>query len=134
MVRDVRALLKLLHDRKDLAVIEAEVDPHLELPEIHRRVIAANGPALMFLRPKGSDVPVVTNLFGTKERVDLAFGSEPRRFVEQAVEMLHSFPPTPRKLWQKRSFLRSATRIGTQRVRHAPVTEVTEAPALDRIG
>lgn len=133
MVRDLRALLRLLRDRGDVVTVEAEVDPDLELAEIHRRVIAAGGPALFFPHVKGHDVPVVTNLFGTKARTELAFGERPKHFVEQAVEMLHAFPPTPGLLWRKRDFLRQGLRIGTQRVSGAPVTEVIEAPALGRI-
>lgn len=50
--------------------------PVLEVTEIHRRVIAAQGPVLLFERPikvdgAVSDVPLVVNLFGTIERVSL---------------------------------------------------------------
>ena len=39
--------------------------PTSRSPEIHRRVIAAGGPALLFHRPRGAAFPLVTNLFGT---------------------------------------------------------------------
>ena len=82
-MRDLRTFLDRLRAEGDLAVVDAPVDPNLEIAEIHRRVIAAGGPALLFNRPIGHDRPVVTNLFGTKKRVDLAFGTEPRAFVER---------------------------------------------------
>ena len=130
IVRDIRSQMKALHTAKDLVVIEAEVDPHLELAEIHRRVIAAGGPALLFVNPKGHDMPVVTNLFGTASRVELAFGRRPKRFVEDAVRIMHEIvPPTMGKLWAERGFFRQALSIGNRRVDSGPVTEVVQRPA-----
>ncbi len=77
MHRNLRSFLDLLRRENDLTTIEAEVDPNLELAEIHRRVIDAGGPALLFQRVKGSRFPVVTNLFGTQKRIELAFGKRP---------------------------------------------------------
>jgi 4-hydroxy-3-polyprenylbenzoate decarboxylase len=53
--------------------IEHEVDPELEVAEIHRRVYQAGGPALYFARPRGSAFPLVSNLFGTLERSRFMF-------------------------------------------------------------
>src|SRR6185295_7517173 len=71
---DLRAFLDRLRRDGDLAVIEVPVDAHLEASEIHRRVVAAGGPALLFTSVKGSDFPLATNLFGTARRAQLAFG------------------------------------------------------------
>ncbi len=71
-MHDLRELLAALRAEGDLLEIEAEADPNLEIPEIHRRVIEQGGPALLFKRPRGSAFPVVTNLFGTAKRIDLA--------------------------------------------------------------
>src|SRR5437867_12892567 len=46
--RDLRGYLARLAEAGELVEIEAEVDPDLELAEVHRRVIAAGGPALLF--------------------------------------------------------------------------------------
>ena len=51
-----------------LVRIPQEVDPHLEMAAIHRRVYAAKGPAILFERIKGSTFPAVSNLFGTLDR------------------------------------------------------------------
>ena len=64
---DLRAFMGALRRQGDLAVIEAPVDARLEAAEIHRRVIAAGGPALLFTSVRGADFPLVTNLFGTRE-------------------------------------------------------------------
>src|SRR5205814_2431057 len=74
---DLRAFLEALRRRRDLAVVEAPVDARLEAAEIHRRLIAAGGPALLFTNVRGADFPLVTNLFGTRARAELAFGSRP---------------------------------------------------------
>jgi len=71
---NLRTFLDLLSRENEIVNVEAEVDPYLELAEVHRRVIAEGGPALLFKRVKGSRYPVVTNLFGTRRRIDLAFG------------------------------------------------------------
>src|ERR1041385_6974603 len=70
----LRTFLDRLHRENEIVTIKVEVDPYLELAEVHRRVISEGGPALLFERVKGSRYPVVTNLFGTERRIDLAFG------------------------------------------------------------
>ncbi len=126
-VRDIPTLINNLRDAGELVEIDAPVDPNLEMAEVHRRVIAADGPALLFTNPKGYDIPVVTNLFGSRKRVDMAFGGRPKEFVETAVGMIHDFiPPTVGKAWQKRSFFRQATHLGLRNVRGGPVTEVVD--------
>jgi len=70
---NLRTFIQHLRRDRDLAVVEAPVDARLEAAEIHRRVIAAGGPALLFTRVKGADFPLVTNLFGTPRRAEAAF-------------------------------------------------------------
>ena len=56
-----------------LVRIEAEVDPHLELAAIQRRAFRAKAPALLFTRVKGTPFPMLSNLFGTRERLHFIF-------------------------------------------------------------
>lgn len=126
---DLRAFLKLLRRERQLQEINAEVDPKLELAEIHRRVIAEGGPALLFNRVRGSAFPVVTNLFGTLKRVQWAFGDAGKQFVADAATLPHELlPPTVGKLWSKRAFFQRALRAGTTTVKAAPVLESTQSP------
>lgn len=53
--------------------IKTEVDPDLEMAEIHRRVFEAQGPALLFEKVKNSPFKAVSNLYGTYERTDFLF-------------------------------------------------------------
>ncbi|HZG52980.1 MAG TPA: UbiD family decarboxylase, partial [Pyrinomonadaceae bacterium] len=135
MHRNLRSFLDQLTRERDLVVVETEVDPYLELAEVHRRVIAGGGGALLFKRVKGSRYPVVTNLFGTARRIEMAFGRKPEALVKEVVHVVESLlPPRPADLWQHRSLALEALKLGTRRVRRAPVLEVVDRPArLDEL-
>jgi UbiD family decarboxylase len=132
---DLRAFIEQLREGHDLAVVDTEVDPRLEIAEIHRRVIAANGPALLFNNVRGSDFPVVTNLFGTARRAEMAFGNRPERLIRRLVELTHTLvPPTLGKLWGARDVAGDLLRVGTRVRDSAPVLDVVTADVdLDRL-
>src|ERR1051325_10064386 len=126
----LRTFLDRLNRENEIVTIKAEVDPCLELAEIHRRVIAEGGPALLFKRVKGSRYPVVTNLFGTAQRIESAFGPKPETLVREVVKVAESLlPPRPKELWQHRSLALEALKLGTRNVSRAPVLQVTDRPA-----
>ena len=130
MHRNLRELLKTLEKEDEIVRVEARVDPYLEIAEIHRRVIGEQGKALFFTDVKGSQFPVVTNLFGTRRRIDLAFGRKPEQFVRRAVEAAEKLlPPKPSKLWEYRDLALTALKLGTKNVRSAPVLEIADTPA-----
>jgi UbiD family decarboxylase len=119
----------------DLVTITAPVDAHLEAAEIHRRVIAAGGPALLFTNVKGRGYPLVTNLFGTEKRATLAFGEQPMRLIRRLVDLAQTImPPDASKLWGARDVAGSLLKVGLKRQSMGPVTEVvTRDPRLDRL-
>jgi len=130
MHKNLRSFIETLRRENDLIEIETEVDPYLEIAEIHRRVIEEQGKTLLFTNVKNSKFPVVTNLFGTVKRIELAFTKKPQEFVRRAVEMVEVLlPPKPRKLWVYRDMAFSAMKLGTKKVRNAPVLEVCDRPA-----
>jgi UbiD family decarboxylase len=130
MHRNLRTFLDLLRKENEIISIETEVDPYLEAAEIHRRVIAQGGPALLFKRVKGSTYSVVTNLFGTAHRIELAFGPKPEALVREFVHLAESLlPPRSSELWKHRALALEALRLGTRNTRQAPVTEVLDRPA-----
>ena len=129
IINDLRAYLALLKSQNQLLTIDEPVDPHLEIAEIHRRVIAKGGPALLFTNVRGSRFPVVTNLFGTARRMELAFGRRPQRFVAELVRTLETImPPTFEKLWSLRPLVGQMTRVGLKKVRNAPILEECQSP------
>jgi UbiD family decarboxylase len=135
MFTDLRAFIEQLRRDNDLVVIDAPVDPVEEAAEIHRRVIAGGGPALLFTNVKGAAFPLVTNLFGTSRRAELAFGSRPRQFIERLVHLAETIlPPTAEKLWDARDVAWQARRIGTKRRSSGPVIDVvTRDVRLDQL-
>ena len=131
----LRTFLDRLTRENEIVTIKAEVDPYLELAEIHRHVISEGGPALLFERVKGSRYPVVTNLFGTARRIDLAFGPKPEAFVRDMVHVAESLlPPKVDELWKHRSLAVDLLKLGTRNTSRSPVTQVVDRPArLDRL-
>ena len=100
---DLRAFIDQLRRDDDLVTVDAPVDPYLEVAEIHRRVIAAGGPALLFTNVTGSDFRLVTNLFATARRAETPFGDRPMRLVRRLVELAETLlPPTQAKEWAAR--------------------------------
>ena len=73
---DLRDFIKKLEQQGELKRITIPVDPHLEMTEISNRVLKQQGPALLFEYPKGYSMPVLTNLFGTPQRVAMGMGAE----------------------------------------------------------
>lgn len=126
---DLRAFLDQLRSCGELVEVSAPINPDLELAEVHRRVIAAGGPALLFTDPTGRDFPVVTNLFGTARRVELAFGGRPGDVIAQAAKLPEELvPPSVGKLWSKRGLFGSLAKVGMKRRGKGPVTEVVDDP------
>lgn len=130
MHKNLRSFIQKLKDENEITEIDVEVDPYLEIAEIHRRVIEEEGKALFFTNVKNSKFPVVTNLFGTAKRIDLGFGKRPQEFVKRAVEMVEILlPPRPRELWQYRDMAWTGLKLGTKNVSKAPILDVMQKPA-----
>ena len=74
--QDLREFISELEKQGELKRISTLVDANLEITEICRRTLDKQGPALLFENVKGSDIPVLANLFGTTRRVAMAMGQE----------------------------------------------------------
>jgi 4-hydroxy-3-polyprenylbenzoate decarboxylase len=88
---DLRSWIDELRREGELAEVDAEVDPYLEITEITDRVVKSGGPALLFRNVKGSEHPLLINQFGTERRMCLAFGTATldavARKLEDVIEM-----------------------------------------------
>ncbi len=84
--RNLRDCVVDLERRGQLLRIEHEIDADLEMAEIHRRVYQVGGPALLFERVKDCSFPMVSNLFGTPERIRYLF-RDTLRAVRHLVEL-----------------------------------------------
>ncbi len=74
--QDLREFISALEQQGELKRVTQEVDANLEITEICRRTLDKEGPALLFENVKGSNIPVLANLFGTTSRVASAMGQK----------------------------------------------------------
>ena len=80
----------------DLKRVSAEADPVLEITEIADRQIKSGGPALLFERVKGHDVPLLINALGSQKRMCLALGVSSYEDIAARIRQLLNLemPPT----------------------------------------
>jgi len=86
----LRDFIERLESKGRLVRVTAPVSPRLEITEIHTRLLAEGGPAVLFEHVEGSDMPLLANLFGTVERVAWGMDREPAGLRELG-EMLAFF-------------------------------------------
>jgi 4-hydroxy-3-polyprenylbenzoate decarboxylase len=94
--RNLRDCVADLERTKQLVRIDTEIDPHLEMAEVHRRVYEVGGPALLFTRVKDCAFPMVSNLFGTPSRIRYLF-----RDTLEAVRHLVEMKIEPGAFWKR---------------------------------
>jgi 4-hydroxy-3-polyprenylbenzoate decarboxylase len=127
--KDLRDFLAQLEAMGELKRISVEVDPRLEMTEISDRVLRAGGPALLFEKPKGYSVPVLTNLFGTPKRVALGMGEdsvEALREVGKTLAFLKE-PEPPKGMkdaWEKLPIFKQVLNMAPKVVSSAASQEV----------
>ncbi len=127
--KDLRDFMQQLEQLGQLRRIPVEVDPHLEMTEICDRVLRAGGPAILFENPKGHDIPVLGNLFGTPERVALGMGEdsvEALREVGRLLAMLKE-PDPPKGMkdaWSKLPVFRKVLDMAPKQIKGAPCQQV----------
>ena len=127
--RDLRAFVKQLEKEGELKRITVPVDPHLEMTEICDRTLRLKGPALLFESPKGFDIPVLANLFGTPKRVARGMGQQHVSALREVGELLaYLKEPTPpqgfRDALSKLPLLKKIVSMGPKMVKEAPCQEV----------
>jgi len=117
-----------------LVRIREEVDPHLEMAAIHRRVYERGGPALLFERVKGSPFPAVSNLFGTLERSRFLFRDTLDRVRALVALKYDPVAAAKRPLRSLPALLGAYTALPRRRRRGAPIlhgrTRVSELPQI----
>jgi len=86
--RDLREFIRALEAAGELKRIDMPVDPRFEVTEICDRTLRAGGPALLFTKPRGSQVPLLANLFGTEKRVALGMGRSSTAELREVGELL----------------------------------------------
>lgn len=126
---DLRDFIAQLEKMGELKRIAVEVDSKLEMTEIADRVLRVGGPALLFEKPRGHDMPVLANLFGTVRRVALGMGEDdPARLREIGKLLAYLKEPEPpkglRDAWDKWPVLKQVMNMTPKEVRSAPCQEI----------
>lgn len=112
MFRDLNAFLAELERRRLLARVVDEVSPDLEICAVTDLASKSpgGGPALLFERPAGFDIPVATNIFGSMERMCLALSVSSLDDIAREIEELTT-PKAPEGLLDALKMLPALSRL-----------------------
>jgi 4-hydroxy-3-polyprenylbenzoate decarboxylase len=127
--RDLRDFIKQLEKQGELKRITVAVDPYLEMTEICDRTLKRGGPALLFENPKGANIPVLGNLFGTPRRVAMGMGAESvtelRGIGELLAYLKEPEPPKGMKdAWEKFPVFKQVLNMAPKIVTSPPCQEL----------
>ncbi len=128
--KDIREFIKVLENKGLITHISAEVNPILEISEITDRMCKAlgGGKALFFDKVKNSGFPIVTNLFGSYERMCLALEvNNLDDIAKRIVDLLNQAPPE--SIIEKLAFFPKLFEISKyfpKKVKKGPCQEVIE--------
>ncbi|MCW8889171.1 MAG: 4-hydroxy-3-polyprenylbenzoate decarboxylase [Sedimenticola sp.] len=126
---DLRDFIQQLENQGELKRISIEVDPYLEITEICDRTLRAGGPALLFENVKGSDYPLLGNLFGTPRRVALGMGEESVEALREVGKLLAMLkePEPPKGMkdaWAKLPVFRKVLDMAPKEIKNPPCQAV----------
>ncbi|HAO53263.1 MAG TPA: 3-octaprenyl-4-hydroxybenzoate decarboxylase, partial [Gammaproteobacteria bacterium] len=135
--QDLREFITELEKQGELKRISTLVDANLEITEICRRTLDKQGPALLFENVKGSNIPVLANLFGTTRRVAMAMGQEDLASLRELGKLLAELkqPEPPKGLKdaiEKLPVLKQVLNMPVKTVKKGQCQEVViEGDAVD---
>ena len=125
---DLREFLELLEAQGDLKQITAPVSPVLELTEISHRTLQQSGPALLFTQASERGIRVLTNLFGTEDRIAAALGLDDTDGFAELGRLLAALraPEPPRGIgeaWAKLPLLKEVLKMAPKTSRQGVCQE-----------
>jgi 4-hydroxy-3-polyprenylbenzoate decarboxylase len=125
----LRDYMEALDNAGQLKRVKANVSPNLEVAEIMRRAMYAQGqPALLFENVQGSAMPILGNAFGTMERLHIALDSKNFTEIGARIVELTKFK-VPSGALNKLKMLPKLSEIaeyGPKHVDSGPVTELVK--------
>ncbi len=123
---DLRSFMHLLEQRGELTRVSTPVSRELEITEIADRLVKKGGPAVLFEQVRGSDIPLVIGLLGTRERTALALGVSNLDELAHKVRALIDLGGSggAAGLLSNLPKLRDAAHLLPRRVSSAPVQQV----------
>jgi 4-hydroxy-3-polyprenylbenzoate decarboxylase len=128
MFSDLNQFIAALERERELARIQESVSPDLEICAVADRASKSpgGGPALLFERPAGFDVPVAINLFGSMRRMCMALGVNALDDLAREVDELAT-PKVPSGMLDALRMLPTVSRLRDlmpRTVKDAPCQEV----------
>jgi 4-hydroxy-3-polyprenylbenzoate decarboxylase len=135
-IEDTAEFIKALEDAGELRRVKTQVDTNLEIAEILRRVMYANGPAILFENVKNYDMPVLGNSFGSMKRLQIGLGmSDFTEIGQRIVDMTKM--EIPSGFLNKIKKLPELSKMGDvfpKLEKNGPVTEVfDDSPSFDKL-
>src|SRR6476619_3228795 len=124
----LRDFMARLEQSGRLVRVKAPVSPVLEMTEIQTRLLAEQGPAVLFENVTGFGMPVLVNLFGTVERVAWGMDREPHQLREIGETLAFLKQPEPPGGWREAlemlPLLRTVMAMRPRTVAAAPCQEI----------
>jgi 4-hydroxy-3-polyprenylbenzoate decarboxylase len=125
---DLRDFVAFLERKGELRRIKTPVDSELEITEIADRVVKMGGPALLFENVTGYDMPVLINMFGTRQRMAWGLGVDNLDDVVERIEgLLQLMHGPPQGIINKLRTLGQIVHLGSfqpKTVSSAPCQEI----------
>lgn len=79
----MRAYMERLRREGQLLEVDREVDPKFELAAVTDKVQRTTDKVVLFNKVKGTDIPVITNLYGSRVRLADVLGIQPDEFCQK---------------------------------------------------
>ncbi|MBC2886365.1 UbiD family decarboxylase [Ochrobactrum sp. CM-21-5] len=126
----LQSFMTELEKRGDLVRIMRPVSLVHEITEIHRRVLEADGPALLFQNPVDANghlhaMPLLANLFGSQRRIAWGLGRSLEELPLLAQMLAELRAPTPPRsageIWEKLPIAKAALHMRPRRISRAPI-------------
>jgi 4-hydroxy-3-polyprenylbenzoate decarboxylase len=127
--KDLREFLVQLESKGELKRVATEISPYLEMTEVCDRLLKSEGPAVIFENPKGHNIPVLGNLFGTPKRVAMGMGQESVEALREVGKLLAYLrePDPPKGLkdtWDKLPILKQVLNMAPKVLTSAPCQDI----------
>src|ERR1043165_6387789 len=124
----LREFMARLEQAGRLVRVKAPVSPVLEMTEIQTRLLAEQGPAVLFENVTGFDMPMLVNLFGRVERVAWGMDREPHELRQVGETLAFLKQPEPpggfREALEMIPLLRTVMAMKPKTVSNAPCQDV----------
>ena len=132
---DMQSFMRVLEARGLLKRVTIPVSAELEVTEIATRLVREGGPAVLFENVEGAAYPLVVNLLGTLERIEIGLGRHPEEIGESLITFLEDVnPPSVSSLWRNRGAAFNLLNVRPGLALSSRVQQVTdESPDLSQM-